>query len=149
MNDKEPSVPTPQSRLLKELKASDGCTEIILSEPLCAGDLMLFLDLPYEVGITEQDGILILTTNPDQPSLHVDAFTGRLSTSKVSLHTHNKKPDIKVNSPSFQDILQSPHLNPLGLILVAHEDGITQYGPPVKSAISDKKPPYPAAAINE
>lgn len=99
-------------------------------KPFTEEDLFELLRLSVEVGLTEENGKIVLTVG-DTHSVTGggEAYLDRESNSKLSLHTHvSTKRTVGKLSISFGDVWRVNFRKEGGLFILLHADGLTVYG---------------------
>jgi len=115
--------------------------KFLIKGPVTAGGLRQLTQLPYEIGITELNGELILNTGQEQLAAHHGDHESakRFYTSKVSCHTHTVQTyglysnGIELNRPSEGDVENSwlkARLAPGRPSILVHPEGITAFVAP-------------------
>ena len=122
---------------LENPSPQDFCIE----GPISAENLQALVStFPFEVGITEQDGRLILSAGVPGFAHHPDDSESyeRHVRSKVSFHTHPVFDGTVYDSPSFGDLVISQRRARYGVSgpeLIAHPRGLTVFRAPDENGL--------------
>ncbi len=104
--------------------------EFEILEEITAEDIKESLTLPYEIGLTEQENKIILSTGTKTTSGKEHQYLERVYHSRLSLHTHPIKDGKSLNTPSFGDIYTSDIAEKSTPLLLAHKGGLIHYRNP-------------------
>lgn len=103
--------------------------------PITSDDLFELLRLPVEIGLSEEDGKVILTIG-EQGKINDQEFVQRSNANRLCLHSH--PPNEKTNSESSISVGDIIRVNARDgkMSLLLHTDGIIVYGDATKNPLT-------------
>jgi hypothetical protein len=123
--------------LTNEFDFDENYYEFELSSEVTAEEIKMLLKLPFEVALTEKDGVLILTTGEAHYIWCDDDLRQRRDHSRVYLHTHPIHENNPItNTPSFSDVYITDFIDDSTVQILACETSIMIFSKP---RTTDKK----------
>lgn len=118
--------------------------EFVIEGTLTQDSILALINIGYEVGFTEMNGKVIITTlngvdKFGKTSHEYDEYIDRSLTSRLNAHTHNKREDgLIFDGISFPDIIVSFDVSESTSLLVFHQKGIIRYQKPKRNPVTQE-----------